>query len=235
MLQEWKVQKKVALLKYMGKRKRKECHICLKAMTGGTVKLLPCGHQFHRRCVAKWIRTNNTCPVCRGTIVMDQLNDIRGGVSGGNVLEIEYGRDIRAPLPDPMWQPNSQDDGYTRGTLFLVQDPRLQEALSYMILSHFMKNRYYEDEPNITQYATPETITYHDILLHTHSLFEVHDWSEIFLGTENDDLRPPFSIVHQVIDDGIHYEKLQINDVALIRWWEANRNTAISAFTTGTF
>ena len=38
---------------------KKECDInyCLKALT--------CKHQFHRRCLIPWIRTNDTCPVCR--------------------------------------------------------------------------------------------------------------------------------------------------------------------------
>ena len=28
-------------------------------------KVLNCKHQFHRRCIIPWIRTNDTCPVCR--------------------------------------------------------------------------------------------------------------------------------------------------------------------------
>jgi len=38
-------------------KKESDIDYCLKALT--------CKHQFHRRCIIPWIRTNDTCPVCR--------------------------------------------------------------------------------------------------------------------------------------------------------------------------
>ena len=38
-------------------KKESDINYCLKALT--------CKHQFHRRCIIPWIRTNDTCPVCR--------------------------------------------------------------------------------------------------------------------------------------------------------------------------
>tara|TARA_Y100000996_G_scaffold398470_2_gene366522 strand:- start:1184 stop:1852 length:669 start_codon:yes stop_codon:yes gene_type:complete len=38
-------------------KKESDINYCLKALN--------CKHQFHRRCIIPWIRTNDTCPVCR--------------------------------------------------------------------------------------------------------------------------------------------------------------------------
>ena len=42
------------------------CVICLDSMTLGALKRkLGCGHEFHARCVDKWLlRVSNTCPCC---------------------------------------------------------------------------------------------------------------------------------------------------------------------------
>lgn len=41
-----------------------ECVICLETMEAGG-KEMPCGHQFHRGCVEKWLRIHGSCPLCR--------------------------------------------------------------------------------------------------------------------------------------------------------------------------
>eukprot|EP00929_Paragymnodinium_shiwhaense_P051216 TRINITY_DN25792_c0_g1_i1.p1 TRINITY_DN25792_c0_g1~~TRINITY_DN25792_c0_g1_i1.p1 ORF type:complete len:337 (-),score=60.83 TRINITY_DN25792_c0_g1_i1:152-1162(-) len=41
------------------------CSICLSDFADGVmIRRLPCGHEFHRRCVDCWLRRNKRCPLC---------------------------------------------------------------------------------------------------------------------------------------------------------------------------
>lgn len=43
------------------------CVVCMSDFeTRQMVRVLPCSHEFHAKCVDKWLRTNRTCPICRG-------------------------------------------------------------------------------------------------------------------------------------------------------------------------
>ncbi len=41
------------------------CSICFGPMAAATSRVLPCEHMFHTRCIERWKRTANTCPMCR--------------------------------------------------------------------------------------------------------------------------------------------------------------------------
>ena len=42
------------------------CSICLSPLRPGeNCRSLPCDHHFHEPCLLQWVRTHNTCPVCR--------------------------------------------------------------------------------------------------------------------------------------------------------------------------
>lgn len=45
------------------------CHICLSEyLSQETIRCVPeCEHCFHAECIDKWLRLNNTCPVCRNS------------------------------------------------------------------------------------------------------------------------------------------------------------------------
>ncbi|KAI1610479.1 hypothetical protein EDD37DRAFT_18425 [Exophiala viscosa] len=53
---------------------RDECPVCVETfLTNDDVRILPCGHIYHHRCVDRWLlRIAGTCPVCR-TRVEDTL------------------------------------------------------------------------------------------------------------------------------------------------------------------
>ena len=45
------------------------CAICLEDYAGGqSVRTLPCLHNFHSRCVDKWLASNRSCPICKQDI-----------------------------------------------------------------------------------------------------------------------------------------------------------------------
>ncbi|XP_048558670.1 E3 ubiquitin ligase BIG BROTHER-related-like isoform X1 [Triticum urartu] len=47
------------------KEKHDECVICCMAYKNrDKLTTLPCQHQYHRTCVAKWLKINKVCPVC---------------------------------------------------------------------------------------------------------------------------------------------------------------------------
>ena len=49
-----------------GKYELPNCCICLNEICKGEkTVLLPCGHMFHWKCCLTWLKSNNTCPMCR--------------------------------------------------------------------------------------------------------------------------------------------------------------------------
>jgi len=42
------------------------CVVCMCDFeTRQLLRVLPCSHEFHAKCVDKWLKTNRTCPICR--------------------------------------------------------------------------------------------------------------------------------------------------------------------------
>ena len=49
-----------------GKLELPNCCICqCEIELGKEIVLLPCGHMYHWDCCLQWLKTNNTCPICR--------------------------------------------------------------------------------------------------------------------------------------------------------------------------
>lgn len=47
-----------------------ECCICLDMENALAWSILPCGHKFHSSCVSTWLRSHQTCPVCRFRVIL---------------------------------------------------------------------------------------------------------------------------------------------------------------------
>lgn len=42
-----------------------ECCICMDIDNNIEWSMLACDHKFHRKCISQWLRSNQTCPICR--------------------------------------------------------------------------------------------------------------------------------------------------------------------------
>lgn len=58
------------------------CAICMNPLFD--VEMLCCGHMFHKRCIARWIKYKSTCPICR-CIVYDESTLIKRPIDHSNV------------------------------------------------------------------------------------------------------------------------------------------------------
>uniref|UniRef100_A0A8D0E651 E3 ubiquitin-protein ligase ZNRF3 n=1 Tax=Salvator merianae TaxID=96440 RepID=A0A8D0E651_SALMN len=61
-----------------------DCAICLeKYLDGEELRVIPCAHRFHRKCVDPWLLQHHTCPHCRHNII-----EQKKGASGQACEEI---------------------------------------------------------------------------------------------------------------------------------------------------
>lgn len=42
------------------------------------VRMLPCAHHFHLKCIDKWLKGNRTCPICRQNAAPDEEDTLEG-------------------------------------------------------------------------------------------------------------------------------------------------------------
>ncbi|XP_072839798.2 E3 ubiquitin-protein ligase ZNRF3 [Pogona vitticeps] len=76
-----------------------DCAICLeKYLDGEELRVIPCAHRFHRKCVDPWLLQHHTCPHCRHNIIEQKKG------SPGQVCE-EMARQLRSRQPPPPLPP----------------------------------------------------------------------------------------------------------------------------------
>lgn len=75
-----------------------DCAICLeKYMDGEELRVIPCAHRFHKKCVDPWLLQHHTCPHCRHNIIEQK----KGGPGPGclDPSNPVHGRQQRVVLP----------------------------------------------------------------------------------------------------------------------------------------
>jgi E3 ubiquitin-protein ligase RNF115/126 len=51
------------------------CNICLENFEiGNILRILECNHEFHEECILTWLKSNNTCPICRHELESNDPN-----------------------------------------------------------------------------------------------------------------------------------------------------------------
>ncbi|CAL9708042.1 unnamed protein product [Knipowitschia caucasica] len=75
-----------------------DCAICLeKYMDGEELRVIPCAHRFHKKCVDPWLLQHHTCPHCRHNIIEQKKGGPGPGcLDPGNPM---HGRQQRVVLP----------------------------------------------------------------------------------------------------------------------------------------
>jgi len=65
-LKRFKMNDKYSKKNQKNEKELPNCCICITDINLGEMTvMLPCGHMFHDKCVVSWLKSNNTCPVCR--------------------------------------------------------------------------------------------------------------------------------------------------------------------------
>ena len=56
-------------------QEKKNCVICLEDFKNGDkATILPCIHLFHKNCIKNWLKTQNSCPICKYKLTRSNMN-----------------------------------------------------------------------------------------------------------------------------------------------------------------
>ena len=65
--------------------------ICIEAQNESSgIRVLACGHSFHRSCIDRWLFHRSTCPLCRARILAQNVTPIDGEVDASSSTEERY-------------------------------------------------------------------------------------------------------------------------------------------------
>ncbi|XP_028905253.1 E3 ubiquitin-protein ligase ZNRF3 [Ornithorhynchus anatinus] len=81
----------------LGSSSTSDCAICLeKYIDGEELRVIPCTHRFHKKCVDPWLLQHHTCPHCRHSIIEPKGNPVPVCLESSNPAP---GRQQRVILP----------------------------------------------------------------------------------------------------------------------------------------
>ena len=94
---------------------RASCSICMETLLNGSTGMLGCSHIFHEDCIASWLSSAETCPICRAAAAVTEIVPV---ARAGNATE----RELSESLSDVLARLNSTSQSQS--------DPLLLNMLS---------------------------------------------------------------------------------------------------------
>ncbi|XP_043832476.1 E3 ubiquitin-protein ligase ZNRF3 [Dromiciops gliroides] len=116
-----------------------DCAICLeKYIDGEELRVIPCTHRFHKKCVDPWLLQHHTCPHCRHNIIEQKGNPGPGCAEPGNpgrsrqprvILPVHYPGRVHRTGQIPAYPMRTSIDSQGNPITLLTVDPRGDQGL----------------------------------------------------------------------------------------------------------
>uniref|UniRef100_F7CCW5 E3 ubiquitin-protein ligase ZNRF3 n=2 Tax=Monodelphis domestica TaxID=13616 RepID=F7CCW5_MONDO len=116
-----------------------DCAICLeKYIDGEELRVIPCTHRFHKKCVDPWLLQHHTCPHCRHNIIEQKGNPGPGCAEPGNptrsrqprvILPVHYPGRVHRTGQIPAYPMRTSMDSQGNPITLLTVDPHGEQGL----------------------------------------------------------------------------------------------------------
>ncbi|XP_027627395.1 E3 ubiquitin-protein ligase ZNRF3 [Tupaia chinensis] len=115
-----------------------DCAICLeKYIDGEELRVIPCTHRFHRKCVDPWLLQHHTCPHCRHNIIEQKGNPNAMCVEPSNLsrgrqrvtLPVHYPGRVHRTNAIPAYPTRTSMDSHGNPVTLLTMDRHGEQSL----------------------------------------------------------------------------------------------------------
>ncbi|XP_073742843.1 E3 ubiquitin-protein ligase ZNRF3 isoform X2 [Callorhinus ursinus] len=116
-----------------------DCAICLeKYIDGEELRVIPCTHRFHRKCVDPWLLQHHTCPHCRHNIIEQKGNPSAVCVESSNlarsrqqrvILPVHYPGRVHRTNAIPAYPTRTSMDSHGNPVTLLTVDRHAEQGL----------------------------------------------------------------------------------------------------------
>ncbi|XP_027432812.2 E3 ubiquitin-protein ligase ZNRF3 isoform X3 [Zalophus californianus] len=116
-----------------------DCAICLeKYIDGEELRVIPCTHRFHRKCVDPWLLQHHTCPHCRHNIIEQKGNPSTVCVESSNlarsrqqrvILPVHYPGRVHRTNAIPAYPTRTSMDSHGNPVTLLTVDRHAEQGL----------------------------------------------------------------------------------------------------------